>query len=209
MAKENQSVQDRPLQSARVILCEGADEYDILVWLREQRKLCEADVEIQNVNGRTKLLKGLGDLRYQSGGSDVRLVYVVLDAEERAGNDQKLLIDLQAEATKFAFTLEIFELPDTVRTGSMETLARDALDTTSKPYQCAEAWHHCLSSSSDARTQAQKDKAWTHVWLAGCGEFYSRLGFAFKSSPDVRAKLSALHQRFEALLQAVLNHPLP
>lgn len=167
MDKENQSVQDRPLQSARVILCEGADEYDILVWLREQKKLSEADVEIQNAKGRTKLLQALGDLRYQSGGSDVRLVYVVLDAEERTASDQKLLADLQAEASNFEFVLEIVELPGTARAGSVETLARDALDATSKPYQCAETWAQCLSLSGDTRTQAQKDKAWTHVWLAG------------------------------------------
>ena len=208
MTEKNQKTEDRPLQSSRVILCEGADEYDIFIWLRENQNLTEFDVEIVDAKGRTNLVSRLGDLPYESGGSNVTLVCVVLDAEERTGNDKKLLKDLENKANEVKLKILCIELPDTQNSGALETLVHTAADNNSKPYQCADAWAKCIDEDSGLKTQAQKDKAWTHVWMAGYGDFYSRLGYAFKSSDSVRQRLLPVQQRFEKILNQVLQHPL-
>ena len=208
MADVREKMKREPLQSKRVILCEGADEYDLLMWLRDEKKLTQKDVEILDAKGRDNLPTRLKDLRYESGGSDVQLVCVVLDAEERQGRDEALINDLKTQANAANLQLMIEELPNSTDTGSMETLVRNGCDANTQAYQCADQWEQCLSKVDDARTQAQKDKAWAHVWLAGQGKIYSRIGYAFTDHASVRANLSHLQTRFEAILNRVMHEAL-
>lgn len=199
---------DRPLQSPRVIVCEGRDEFDILGWIRAKRRLSEDDFEILDAKGRTKLPTLLGDLRYLSGGSRVELVAVVLDAEERSPSDQALIQRLGEIAQMQGFQYFLHVLPDADSPGALETLVRSCVDTGNSAASCADAWENCLTPSLEKRTKAQRDKAWGHVWLAGQGAFHSRLGHALANNADVRNRLPDVIQHFEHLLDRVLNIPL-
>lgn len=208
MASKLRKTSDRPLQSARVIICEGSDEFDILGWIRAQRGLSEDDIEILDAKGRSNLSTLLGDLRYLSGGSDVELVVVVLDAEERSGADQALLQRLGAIAQDQGFGYLPHVLPNPESAGALETLVRMHVDADAPASTCADAWEACLSPAVAARTKAQQDKAWGHVWLAGQGAFHSRLGHALANNAGVRDRLPAVIQHFEKLLDHVLGIPL-
>lgn len=208
MASQSPKIADRPLQSPRVIVCEGSDEYDVLNWIRQQRKLTEGVVELINADGRTRLKTVLDDLRFQSGGSAVKLVGVVLDAEEKSAADRALLEGLEAVAEARGFDLSVHVLPDRDSAGALETLVRRHADQDTPAVGCANAWELCAAENAEHRTTAQKDKAWGHVWLAGQGEFYSRLGFALAKSAVVRGRAPAVIKHFENLLDQVLNTPL-
>lgn len=208
MAAKLLKTANRPLQSPRVILCEGSDEFDILFWLRSQRGLGDESVELIDAKGRSRLQTALGDLRFQSGGSDVKLVAVVLDAEERSEADLALPQTLRDAAEQEGFDFMAFKLPDSDSPGALETLVRRHADRTATAFTCSDAWEACLTPAIDARTKAQKDKAWGHVWLAGQGAFHSRLGHAIRHNADVRDRLPAVIQHFETLLDQVLNTPL-
>jgi len=199
---------DRPLQSARVIVCEGADEFDVLTWIRTRRQMSESDFELIDANGRTNLTTVLGDLRYQSGGSGVKLVAVVLDAEERAPADLDLHEGLQAIAQDNSFLLALHVLPDSNSSGALETLVRRHVDVDAPAVSCADAWEACLAPTAADWTTAQKDKAWGHVWLAGQKAFYSRHGVALTRNSEVREHLSGVVQHFERVIDKVLNTAL-
>ncbi len=208
MASKSPKIADRPLQSPRVIVCEGSDEYDVLNWIRKHRKLTEDVVELINAEGRTKLKTVLDDLRFQSGGSAVKLVGVVLDAEEKSPADRALLEGLSTVAQARGFELSVHVLPDRDSAGALETLVRRHAVVETPAVACANAWEACTAANAEHRTTAQKDKAWGHVWLAGQGEFYSRLGFALANNADVRARVPAVIEHLEKLLDQVLNTPL-
>lgn len=199
---------DRPLQSPRVIVCEGADEYDILLWIRHQRGLGDDAVELIDAKGRTRLPTVLGDLRFQSGGSGVQLVTVVMDAEEQSASDRVLVEQLEAIARAQGFAYLSHVLPDARSAGALETLIRRHADTSVAASSCADDWERCLSPSVETRTVAQKDKAWGHVWLAGQGAFHSRLGHALAHNAEIRSRLPAVVQHFESLMDEVLSAPL-
>lgn len=208
MASKLRKTADLPLQSARVIVCEGSDELDVLTWIRTQRGLTEDAVELVDANGRTNLITVLDDLRSFAGGSNVKLVCVVLDAEERSADDYALLDGLRAVAQVRDFDLSVHVLPDNDSAGALETLVRRHADVDALAVACANAWEMCSAATVEHRTTAQKDKAWGHVWLAGQGAFYSRLGFALKNNADVRVRVPAVIQHFEKLLDEVLRTPL-
>ncbi|GLS14159.1 DUF3226 domain-containing protein [Hydrogenophaga electricum] len=208
MAFKLQKTADRPLQSSRVIVCEGRDEFEILGWIREQRGLGEGDVELLDAKGRSNLPILLGDLRFLSGGSDVQLVAVVLDAEEQGASDLALLRELPtiAQQHRFAYLQRVLPDPDSV--GALETLVRRYANVGDAASFCANAWETCLAPTSTPWTTAQKDKAWSHVWLAGQKAFYSRFGVALTQNAEVREHMSGVVQHFETLLDEVLNTSL-
>lgn len=208
MAFKLQKTADRPLQSPRVIVCEGRDEFEILGWIRERRGLGEGDVEILDAKGRSNLPILLGDLRFLSGGSDVQLVAVVLDAEEQGASDLALLRELSTIAQQHGFAYLPRVLPDPDSVGALETLVRRHVNVGDAASSCADAWETCLAPTSASWTTAQKDKAWSHVWLAGQKAFYSRFGVALTQNSEVREHMSGVVQHFETLLDEVLNTPL-
>ena len=211
MSETIQTSKNRVLKSPRVILCEGKDETDILVWLRSKQGYNETNVEVVDAGGRENLINQLNNLRSATGGTGLKLVCVVLDAEERKDADTKLLQDLNAETTSANLCFLSFQLPDNNNKGALETWVRGSItDNNSKPYQCADSWEQCLGKENDPQTQAQRDKAWLHVWLAGHGHdhIYSRLGFAFTKNASIREKLPVIQTQFEAILNQVLQHPL-
>lgn len=201
-------IADRPLQSRRIIICEGADEYDILFWLRSKRELGESDVEIMNAQGRNNLNPLLGDVRFMSGGSDLELVAVVLDAEEQSSKDKSLVDNLKAtaQAQQIQFLIKI--LPDAITPGSLETLVRRHADGNVHASNCADKWEACIQSSQEWVTRAQADKAWGHVWLASQGAFHSRIGHALANNAEIRKQLPSVLEHFDALLEEVLRAPL-
>ena len=211
MCETIKTPKNRVLKSPRVILCEGKDETDILVWLRSKQDYKETDVEVVDACGRENLINKLDILLGATGGTALKLVCVVLDAEERKIADDKLLKDLKAKAASANLCFLSFQLPDNNNKGALETWVRGSItDNNSKPYQCADSWEQCLGKENDPQTQAQRDKAWLHVWLAGHGHdhIYSRLGFAFTKNASIREKLPVIQTQFEAILNQVLQHPL-
>lgn len=206
MASTIQRLADRPIQSKRVILCEGKDEVDVLCGIRQRRNLGDADVEILDAKGRTNLLTLLGDLPYVSGGSQVKLVSVVLDAEDLGGRDRALMDSLAAAAEQAGWVLKLYVLPDANTPGSFESLIRRAATGQSPEATCADAWTGCIDMAG--WTTAQKDKAWSHVWLAGQGLIYQRMGLALQDKPELRGRLATVIQRFDTLLNEVLQTPL-
>lgn len=207
MASKLTKIADRPLQSPRVLLCEGSDEYDVLRWIRDQRGLTEADVELVDAKGRANLKTVLDDLRSFAGGSGVKHVGVVLDAEEKSAGDNALQDGLNVVAEAHGFDVSLHVLPDGGSAGAFETLVRRHAGLDTPAVACANAWELCTADRAEHRTTAQKDKAWGHVWLAGQGEFYSRLGFALANNADVRDRVPAVIEHFEKLLDQVLNTP--
>lgn len=201
-------IADRPLQSRRIIVCEGADEYDILSWLRSKRELDESDVEIMNAQGRNNLNPLLGDVRFMSGGSDLALVAVVMDAEEQSRQDKLLMESLMAIAQEQQFQVLIHILPDESTAGSLETLIRRHADSNALASSCADKWEACIQSSQERVTRAQADKAWGHVWLASQGAFHSRLGHALANNAEIRKQLPSVLEHFGDLLDEVLRAPL-
>ena len=208
MASKLTKISDRPIQSPRVVVCEGTDEFDILKWIRKQQGLSENDVEILDAKGRANLPGLVDDLRSSSGGSGIKLVAVVLDAEERSASDQALIQHLVELAQKHGFLHVVHVLPDTDSSGALETLVRRCVDMSNSAATCADAWEACLTPSNEKRTKAQRDKAWGHVWLAGQGAFHSRVGHALANNADVRNLLPDVIRHFECLLDRVLKTPL-
>ena len=76
------SLKDRALQSARVLVCEGADEYDIFTLLREKRGLKKSDIEFIDAKGRVNIKETIDLMFDESGGSGIRIAGVVLDSED-------------------------------------------------------------------------------------------------------------------------------
>lgn len=206
MASTIQKLADRSIQSSRVILCEGADEFDVLMGVRARRSLSDSDVEILNAEGRTKLLALLGDLRYVSGGSLVKLVSVVLDAEDQGGRDKTLMEALTTVAEQAGFQMQLHVLPDADSPGSFESLIRRAAAGQSPEADCTDAWAGCVDMTG--WTTAQKDKAWGQVWLASQKMSYHRLGLALKDSAPLRGRIAPVIDHFESLLDEVLQAPL-
>jgi hypothetical protein len=199
---------DRPLQSARVILCEGKDEHEILSLLRRQRGLGDADVELRDAGGRDRLAQTLDDLRYESGGSGIRHVCVVLDAEECTAADMALPDHLSGVARTHGWTSRIHVLPDPQRAGGLETLARELAPGQDPAHTCADHWEACIGPQRAPKTQAQRDKAWLQVWLAGTGVYNkARLGMALSQERVVRQQMATLLARFDAILDEALQSP--
>ena len=212
------TLKNRPLESPRVIVCEGADEADILSLLRDELGLTEADVEIVDAKGRQHLLSCCDDQFYRSGGSDIRLMAVVLDSEDDLAQTQALVASLRAKVGERA-RLQFFQLPRHDQTGALETLIRAAIPPDSPGHACATQWAQCVESDPgiplnyQKTTQAQRDKAWLQVWLTHRTRdtAYSRIGYALGKNADLRDELKAaldpLRQVLSDVLGANLNSP--
>ena len=103
-------LQNRPLESPRVIVCEGADEADILILLRREIQKTEADVEIVNAEGRQHLVAFCGDQLKASGGSSIRLMAVVLDSEDDLQQTQALIASIRTQVPN-PVHVQFFRLP--------------------------------------------------------------------------------------------------
>lgn len=205
-------LQNRPLESPRVIVCEGADEADILILLRSEIKKTEADIEIVNAEGRQHLVAFCGDQLRSSGGSDIRLMAVVLDNEDDLAQTQTLMANIRAEVGKRS-ELKFYCLPRHDQTGALETLIRDAIPAHSPGHACATQWAQCVESDTDIppshqkSTQAQRDKAWLQVWLTHRTRdtAYSRIGYALAKNADLREELNTALDPLRQVLRDVLS----
>lgn len=209
------TLKNRPLESPRVIVCEGADEADILSLLRDEQALTEADVEIVDAQGRQHLLSCCDDQFFRSGGSDIRLMVVVLDSEDDLAQTQALGDSIRAKVGERA-RLRFFQLPHPGQTGALETLIRSALPADSPGHVCATQWAQCVQadpsipSQYQKTTQAQRDKAWLQVWLTHRTRdtAFSRIGFALNKSADLRAELNTALDPLRDMLHAILSADL-
>ncbi|MDO9482141.1 MAG: hypothetical protein Q8K34_01325 [Hydrogenophaga sp.] len=205
-------LQNRPLESPRIIVCEGADEADILILLRNEIKKTEADVEIVNAEGRQHLVAFCGDQLKSSGGSDIRLMAVVLDNEDDLAQTQTLMANIRTEVGKRS-ELKFYCLPSNDQTGALETLIRDAIPAHSPGHACATQWAQCVESdtgippSHQKTTQAQRDKAWLQVWLTHRTRdtAYSRIGYALAKNADLRDELNTALNPLRQVLRDVLS----
>ncbi|MDP2095102.1 MAG: hypothetical protein Q8K50_14610 [Hydrogenophaga sp.] len=208
-------LQNRPLESPRIIVCEGADESDILSLLRNEQGLTEADVEIVNAEGRQHLVAFCGDQLKSSGGSDIRLMVVVLDNEDDLAQTQALIENIRAQVPN-RVRLQFFQLPHPDQPGALETLIRAAIPPQSPGHACATQWAQCVESDTDIppshqkTTKAQRDKAWLQVWLTHRTRdtAYSRIGYALAKNADLRDELNTALNPLRQVLRDVLSAPL-
>ena len=206
------TLKNRPLESPRVIVCEGADEADILSLLRDEMGLTEADVEIVDAKGRQHLVLCCDDQFYRSGGSDIRLMAVVLDSEDDLAQTQALVASMRAKVGERA-RLQFFQLPGHDQTGALETLIRAAIPADSPGHACATQWAQCVQADPcipppyQKTTQAQRDKAWLQVWLTHRTRdtAYSRIGYALGKNADLRDELNAALDPLRQVLSDVLG----
>jgi hypothetical protein len=209
------TLQNRPLESPRVIVCEGADEADILSLLRNELDLAESDVEIVDAKGRQHLKQKCDDLFFSSGGSDIRLMAVVLDSEDDLVDTEALIARIRAEVGERAELL-FFQLPMADQPGALETLIRAAISADSPGHACATQWAQCVEfdpgipSHYQKTTQAQRDKAWLQVWLTHRTRdtAYSRIGYALAKNADLRYELNTALDPLRHVLRDVLQASL-
>lgn len=212
MAEPIKPLKSRPLESARILVCEGLDECDLLTLLRDERGLGESGLEVIDAGGRQNLVNKVDDLFSQTGGSSIRLMGVVLDSEDDLQDTERLLDVIKSKVGARA-KLVFYQLPDATSTGALETLIRQAIPVQSPGAACANQWEVCLQAelaAPDVKTQAQRDKAWLQVWLTQRTRdtAYSRIGFAIKRNADLRQELDAALQPLKTILDQVLNTPL-
>jgi hypothetical protein len=201
------SLNDRALQSARVLVCEGADEYDIFTLLREKRGLKKSDIELIDAKGRINIKETVDLMFDESGGSGIRIAGVVLDSEDNLTDTDKLLSELQTTINNRARFIS-YQLPDKEKLGALETLIRRAIPSESAGAACANQWEACIQNND--QTQAQKDKAWLQVWLTQRtkGSAYSRIGYAIKRNSDIRDELATALKPLEEIFDSILAEPL-
>lgn len=212
MAEPSKPLKNRPLESARILVCEGSDECDLFTLLRNERGLGESDIEIVDAGGRQNLVKAVDDQFYRSGGSAIRLMGVVLDSEDDLQDTQRLVEGIRAQVGTRARWIHC-QLPDATTPGALETLIRQAILAQSPGAACANQWETCLQSAlatHDAKTQAQRDKAWLQVWLTQRTRdtAYSRIGYAIKVNQALRQELDMALQPLKTILDQVMNTPL-
>jgi hypothetical protein len=212
MSDSNKPLKHRPLESARILVCEGSDEYDLFTLLRNERGLGESDIEIVDACGRQNLLKTIDDQFYRSGGSAIRLMGAVLDSEDDLQETQRLVEDIRVQVGTRARWIHC-QLPDVTSPGALETLIRQAIPAQSPGAACANQWEACLQAqlaAQDGKTQAQKDKAWLQVWLTQRTRdtAYSRIGYAIKNNADLRRELDTALQPLKTILDQILSAPL-
>ena len=215
MSAGSKKTTNRPLESAGFIVCEAGAEAGILRLLCKERGLTEADVEIEDAQGRQHLVAVCGDVFYESGGSALRLMAVIFDSEEDLIQTQRLWADIANNVDSKARLLP-FQLPAVDQVGSLETLIRQTIPDASPGAACADQWAVCvqndinLPESHRKSTQAQRDKAWLQVWLTHRTRdtAYSRIGYAIEKNPSIRQELDPALQRFNIILNEVLNAPL-
>lgn len=212
MVESSKSLKNRPLESVRILVCEGSDECDLFTLLRNERGLGEADLEVVDAGGRQNLVKTIDDQFYRSGGSAIRLMGVVLDSEDELQDTQRLVDAIKTQVGTRA-RLILWQLPDAVTPGALETLIRQAIPAKSLGAACANQWEACLQAELadvDHRTQAQRDKAWIQVWLTQRTRdtAYSRIGFAIQRNQALRQELDFALQPLKTILDQILNTPL-
>ena len=212
MAELNKPLKNRPLESARILVCEGSDEFDLFTLLRNERGLGESDLEVVDAGGRQNLLETVDDQFYRSGGSAIRLIGLVLDSEDDLQDTQSLLHAIRAKVGLRA-QLMSSQLPDATTPGALETLIRQAIPKKSPGATCANQWEACLQPELTAqgqKTQAQKDKAWLQVWLTQRTRdtAYSRIGYAIKKNTQLREELDRALQPLKDFLDQLLKQPL-
>lgn len=212
MAESIKPLKNRPLESARILVCEGSDEHDLFTLLRNECGLRESDLEVIDAGGRQNLVKAVDDQFYRSGGSGIRLMGIVLDSEDDLQDTQRLVEGIRAQIGTRA-CLTFYQLPNETTSGALETLIRRAIPSQSPGAACANQWEACLQAelvASDVKTQAQRDKAWLQVWLTQRTRdtAYSRIGYAIKMNADLRQELDPALQPLKTILDQVLNTPL-
>lgn len=205
-------LKNRPLESARILVCEGSDECDLFTLLRNERGLGESDLEVVDAGGRQNLEKTVDDQFYRSGGSAIRLIGVVLDSEDDPQDTQRLVESIKAQVGARACFIPC-QLPDETKPGALETLLRQAIPVQSPGTACANQWEACLQAeltAQDTKTQAHRDKAWLQVWLTlrTRDTAYSRIGYAIRVNSALRQELDMALQPLKAILDQVLNNPL-
>lgn len=212
MTEPTKSTRNRPLESVRLLVCEGADEFDLLTLLRNERGLGESDLEIVNAGGRQNLLDTVDDQFYRSGGSAIRLLGLVLDSEDDLQDTQRLVAAIRATVGTRA-TLVVYQLPDESTPGALETLIRQAIAAQSPGAACANQWEACQKAElADGvhKTQAQRDKAWLQVWLTQRTRdtAYSRIGYAIEKNKALRQELDPAMLPLKNILDQILHSPL-
>ncbi len=202
------SLGDRKINAPIVLICEGEDEQDILIWLRTARGLTESDIEIYSAKGRTNFLTFLQDVQSWSGFSQVRKVAVVGDSEENPAQSKVFLASL-GDALRKGIQYIPIQLPSEVATGSLESLVVQHISGASGGYQCAQEWERCVLASpiKAFNTEAQQKKAWLQVWLTHYTQStaYSRIGYAYKNNEAVRKELTGIVPIFNKILDELLG----
>lgn len=202
------SLNDRALQSARVLVCEGADEYDIFTLLREKRGLKKSDIELIDAKGRINIKETIDLMFDESGGSSIRIAGVILDSEDNLTDTEELLSEIKTLVNNNNKRFVSYQLPDKEKLGALETLIRRAIPSESAGAACANQWEACIQN--DDQTQAQKDKAWLQIWLTARikGSAYSRIGYAIKRNSDIRDELATALKPLEEIFDSILAEPL-
>ena len=202
------SLNDRALQSARVLVCEGADEYDIFTLLREKRGLKKSDIELIDAKGRINIKETIDLMFDESGGSSIRIAGVILDSEDNLTDTEELLSEIKTLVNNNNKRFVSYQLPDKEKLGALETLIRRAIPSDSAGAACANQWEACIQNND--QTQAQKDKAWLQVWLTQRtkGSAYSRIGYAIKMNSDIRDELATALKPLEEIFDSILAEPL-
>lgn len=202
----DEKLRNRAIESTHLMVCEGADEYDLLVMLRKERGWGEEQVEIVNADGRDKLETKLVDALKQSGRPGITITHVglIFDSEEDPEKSQRWAAELARKFQLQGLQIQLFQLPGSTQAGSLETLIRRHISTASAGFACATQWEACvqLDAETSFDLQAKRDKAWLQVWLTHrTASTASRIGYALAKDKDLDKKL---RRELDACLQPLL-----
>lgn len=207
MRGDSSKTEDRAINAKALILCEGRDERDILVRLRDAMGLKEDRVEVRSADGKDKIERMWEKLRLGSGGPSVNYLMLVLDSEDSAQQTQSWVQDFKSKHASESLRVEATQLPSGDEPGSVETAIRGGIPSTSPGHACATQWEACVQANPETKfaNQARLDKAWLQVWLTHrTKSTASRIGYAVLHNNELYAELTDALQP----LQDVLDHVL-
>ena len=200
---------NRPINSTRLILCEGLDEYELFTLLREERGLTDLNIEIASAEGRESFASKWADIRRQSGGLKISDVTLVFDSEDNAQATQQKMNQFVQKHQSSSLRFRLCQLPSATEAGCLETLIRQSIPSDSRGFDCATRWETCIQDNPAIAfgLQAKRDKAWLQVWLTHrtADTAYSRIGYAICHNPDLRQELDAGLAPLRQILSAALE----
>ena len=211
MRSTKEKLADRPINSTRLILCEGEDECDLLIMLRDEQGLSEAAVEIKTTKGRDNIENKWSLIKNQANASGITYLAIVFDSEENPAASKQWAEQFVIKHQTVSLKVACFQLPAIDQSGSIESLIRSGIAPTSVGFDCATQWEACVQSKPDTafKLKAKLDKAWLQVWLTHrTTSTASRIGYAIKNdgSPNktLRNEIDGALEPLRNILNAVL-----
>ena len=162
MPLTKEKLSDRAINSNKLILCEGEDEYDLLVMLRDESGLSDIDVKIATAKGRSNIERRWELIQKQANASKITTLAIIFDSEQDPVASNQWAEQFVAKYQTSILKVIVHQLPSSTLAGSIETLIRSGLEKSSLGFDCATQWEACVQANEATAfsLKAKQDKAW-------------------------------------------------